>query len=162
MDSGLKDETVYTLMARTAGFMVNEGSAYPACANSDRCKKKVREENGLWHCMSCNSASNTCVWRYTMHTKWSGTGGTFWATLFDEQAEKLLEVPAGSFIQMPFEEQKAITQKYEMVEYKMMLRAKMEEYNGEIKPRFSIISLTPIEESDLISKMLADIAASSA
>ena len=162
MESGFKDELVYTLMARTASFLVNEGSAYPACSNTDRCKKKVREENNLYYCMSCNTSSNTCVWRYTLHTKFSGDGGVFWSTLFDDQAEKLLGVPAQSFIQMPFEEQKALTQKFELMEFKMMLRAKIEEYNGELKPRFSILNLTPIEESDLIDKMLADITSANA
>lgn len=157
LDSGFKEECVYQLMGRTAQFMCSEGSAYPACSNSDRCKKKVREENNLWYCMSCGSSSNTCVWRYTMHTKFTGTGGTFWATLFDDQAEKLLSTPASAFVQMPFEEQKQLTQKFELLEFKLTLRAKMEEYNGEIKPRFSILSLVPFEESDLIAKMMKDI-----
>lgn len=97
-DSGYKDSIVYTLMGRTQTFMLNDNSAYPSC--SEKCKKKVQKDNDLYTCLSCNTSSNTCVWRYMLHTKFSGTGGTFWATLFDEQAAKLLKTDAGAFREM--------------------------------------------------------------
>lgn len=103
-DTGFKDETVFTLFGRTAQFNINDNSAYPSCSNQDKCKKKVREENSLYHCIGCNTSSNTCVWRYMLHTKFSGTGGTFWATLFDDQAVKIFGIPAADFKQMPFDE----------------------------------------------------------
>ena len=162
IDAGYKDEAVFSLMGRTMTFMINDNSAYPSCSNSDKCKKKVREENSLYHCMACNTSSNTCVWRYMLHTKFSGTGGCFWATMFDEAAAQLLQTSAEAFKQMPFEEQKALSSSCEFQEFKLVVRAKMEEYNGEIKPRITVLSMTPFEESDLLAKMQAEIDAAKA
>lgn len=132
---------------------------YNACPT---CSKKVVElGNGQWSCEKCNTTHSNCNRRYLLTLTLADHTGNNWATLFNEQAEKLLGVKAEQLYQYrQAGDDTSFESVFERSLFKTViarLRVKQEMVNDEQRQRSSCVAFELVDLVDESAKMLAAI-----
>lgn len=135
--------------------------AYPACA-SENCNKKVVEEpDGTWRCEKCDVNHPKPQWRYMLTISVMDESGQLWLTLFNDQAEQLLEIDASSLMEMKEsdpEQFSKTTQKVQMNEYDFRVRAREDNYNDVSRIRYTCANVHKLNykaEADFLADELS-------
>lgn len=137
---GMSEKGDYFNVKAAVSFLKVDNFAYPACA-SENCNKKVVEEpDGTWRCEKCDVNHPKPQWRYMLTISVMDESGQLWLTLFNDQAEQLLEIDASSLMEMKEsdpEQFSKTTQKVQMNEYDFRVRAREDNYNDVSRIRYT-------------------------
>lgn len=124
---------------------------YMACT---KCGKKVTGDE----CIACQVPMRNPNMKYLLtSTLIEDSTATRWVTAFDNVGSEFLGVSANDLAEKKTREgqdeqatmamlDKLLRPKYTSQEYKMRLRAKMEEYQGQLRPRVQVLSADPVEK----------------
>jgi replication factor A1 len=124
---------------------------YMACT---KCGKKVTGDE----CIACQAPMRNPKMKYLLtSTLIEDSTATRWVTAFDNVGSELLGVSADDLAEKKTREgqdeqatmamlDKLLRPKYTSQEYKLRLRAKMEEYQGQLRPRVQVLTADPVEK----------------
>ncbi|KAF2711644.1 replication protein-like protein A 70 kDa DNA-binding subunit [Pleomassaria siparia CBS 279.74] len=137
--------------------------AYPACS-TPKCNKKVTEnEPNLWWCEKCQMNSPKPQWRYILSIMVADHTGSIWLSSFDEPGQMIIGMPANDLIAMQDQanedDNKNNTGFHEAVNnatckmFNFKVRAKMEMYQDQPKPRYQIQSLHSLNFAQEANKL---------
>jgi replication factor A1 len=87
------------MVSATIGYVRSENFAYPACA-MEGCAKKAIENGDSWRCEKCDREFPAPEYRYTLKVSMMDHTGTAWLSMFNDQAQRILGMPAGDLIQL--------------------------------------------------------------
>ncbi|OWB73514.1 hypothetical protein B5S31_g3260 [[Candida] boidinii] len=148
----------------TVTYLKTDNFSYPACLN-DGCNRKVLEQpDGTWRCEKCQANHDHPNHRYILTCSVLDETGQLWLTLFDNEATKLIGMSAGDLIQLKENEntsfKKLIDTHISMKEFAFRLRARLDEYNGQERVRYTVSGLSELDfknESEALCKKLDEI-----
>ncbi|XP_055353663.1 replication protein A 70 kDa DNA-binding subunit-like isoform X2 [Paramacrobiotus metropolitanus] len=124
-----------------------DNTLYRACVNSG-CSKKVTDQgNGTFRCEKCNTENDSFVWRLMLTVQVADCTGSAYATVFQENAEKVLQQDAQSLGEMKTQDatvfEKAINNcQFQAFMFKM--KVKTESYNDEWRRKYTVITAEPL------------------
>lgn len=131
-------EAIITNLNREGTWMYN------ACPKDD-CKKKVTQDHvGGWRCEKCNVTYPECNPRYVLSMTASDATGKLWVSLFNDEAAKVLGMPAKDLQQLSTQDQKAFERVFENALYQtvtMKVKARNETYQEAERVKFSAMTL---------------------
>ncbi|KAM9907026.1 hypothetical protein OXX69_006572 [Metschnikowia pulcherrima] len=154
---GGKEKPDYFSVKASINFVKADNFCYPACNNQveqpgrgpSACNRKViQESNDQWRCERCNLTFPEPHYRYILSCSLVDHSGQMWATLFDEEATKLLKISAGELINLKEDADSSeftkLISSVTMTEHTFRVRAKQDSYNGMTKVRYQVVSLTEL------------------
>lgn len=147
--SELKDgHTDYGTTKATIMFIKDESLYYEACP-SDGCNKKVSmESNGTYRCERCNYTYPNCNYRYMFSMHIGDMTGQIWASIFNESGNRLFGMPAEELKNMSTEspqEVHSLVKDLISKEFVFSLRGRDDEYNGELRRKFTVNDASPVD-----------------
>lgn len=160
----------YFTVKASINFLKSDNIAYPACNNEvnntgrgpSPCNRKVIQEgDGSWRCERCNLTYPEPHYRYILSTSIVDHTGQIWVTLFDEDATKLFDMSAGDLLRLKEDDvafQKTVKAAV-MKEFNFRLRAKQDSYNGTVRTRYQVSSLTNLNYAAECSALVKDLEA---
>lgn len=168
---GTKEKPDYFSIKATINYIKTDNFCYPACnneVNSGRgpspCNRKViQESDGSWRCERCNLTYAEPHYRYILNCSIMDHSGQIWATFFDEEGKKLFQKTASELMNLKQLEENEdhlfleIVSGVTMKEFNFRLRARQESYNGNMRVRYNIVSLSEVDfeaESQHLAKQL--------
>lgn len=126
--------------------------SYTACP-TDGCNKKVIEEGpNMWRCEKCSRVYDHCDHRYILSLQVADHTGQTWLNAFNETGEQLLGKTAEELYYLRQSDEAAYGNVFKEAlfkSYMFRIRAKQENYQGEMKLRCNILaalSITPEDE----------------
>ncbi|KAM7266950.1 hypothetical protein ACFE04_009116 [Oxalis oulophora] len=131
---------------------------YRACKT---CNKKVTEAmgSGYW-CEGCQKNDEECSLRYILMAKVSDASGEAWVSAFNQEAEKILGLPAEDLDKLRSEE----GDEYQMtlkqvtwVPHLFRVSVAQNEYNNEKRQRVTVRSVAPVDYAAETKFLLDDI-----
>ncbi|KAL0270274.1 UNVERIFIED_CONTAM: hypothetical protein PYX00_007739 [Menopon gallinae] len=135
----------------------SENCVYKACPQQE-CKKKMTDMgNGMYRCEKCARDFDNFSYRLLLNAQISDYTGSTWATVFHDEAQKLLGVDAqviGSGIDEKLESYKNYFTKLNFKKYQMRLRTKMEAYNDEKRLKSTVVNLEPLDYKAYTRRLL--------
>lgn len=171
---GAKEKPDYFSIKATINYIKSDNFCYPACNNEvnngrgpSSCNRKViQESDGSWRCERCNLTYAEPHYRYILNCSIMDHTGQIWATFFDEEGKKLFQKTASELMNLKqleenedhlfMETVSAVTMK----EFNFRLRAKQESFNGNMRIRYNIVSLSDVDysaESQYLAKELESV-----
>eukprot|EP00960_Hanusia_phi_P056962 763411-Hanusia_phi.AAC.1 len=130
---------------------------YPANPEN---KKKVVASGDVWIDESTGTQIDTCQRRYISTFAFMDLTGRQWLTCFDEHAQMILGKSADELYELECTDKVAFEGVWKAAyfkEYMIKVRAKAEEYKGETRAKYSVMSLEPVnyvtESQHLISEI---------
>lgn len=160
LELGTKDKYDYFSLKATINYFKTDNFCYPACNNEvnvnsrgpSPCNRKViQESDGSWRCERCNLTYAEPHYRYILNCSIMDHTGQLWATLFDEEATKLFNMSAKDLLKMKLMEDNGdnefmkLVNSITMKEFSFRLRAKLESYNGNMRIRYNVVSMSDID-----------------
>lgn len=158
---GTKEKPDYFSIKATINYIKTDNFCYPACNNEvntgrgpSSCNRKViQESDGSWRCERCNLTYSEPFYRYILNCSIMDHTGQIWATFFDEEGKKLFQKTASELMHLKqleenddhlfLESVTAVTMK----EFNFRLRARQESFNGNMRIRYNIVSLSDVDYS---------------
>lgn len=137
---------------------------YKACV-VESCKKKVRDlNNGFYHCDKCDKDMPTFQYRMILSINIGDVSGDCWASVFQEQGEKILGIKTEELGKL-FEEENngissAFTSKLEKApqqSFYFRLGSKQEVYNNQSRVKnivYNIAAIDPVKHSKLLLQQI--------
>jgi len=158
---GLGDKPDYVGVKALCTLIKKETVVYMMCPE-DKCGKKVIDENnGTYRCEKCNKTHNSYKWAYMVSAEISDTTGSQWITVFRNEAEALLGVPADEFGKHKLNQSESIiddiVRKAMNHERIFKLRCKAEQYNDERKIKFTCVSVNEIDWPSQARRLIDEI-----
>lgn len=172
LELGTKEKPDYFSLKATINYFKTDNFCYPACNNevnvSSRgptpCNRKViQESDNSWRCERCNLTYEEPHYRYILNCSIMDHTGQIWATLFDDEAKKLFNMSAGELMKLKQLEENEVhdflrlVNSITMKEYNFRLRAKQESFNGNMRIRYNVMSVSDVDfnaESVHLAKLL--------
>lgn len=160
LELGTKEKPDYFSLKATINYFKTDNFCYPACNNevnvSSRgptpCNRKViQESNNAWRCERCNLTYEEPHYRYILNCSIMDHTGQLWATLFDDEAKKLFNMSASDLMKLKQLEDNEVHDFLKLVnsitmkEYNFRLRAKQESFNGNMRVRYNVMSITDVD-----------------
>lgn len=150
----LGDRPEYCSLVATITFIKTDTPLfYTACPKED-CNKKVIEEGpSIWRCEKCNRTYDRCDYRYILNLQVSDHTGQIWINTFNDSGNMIIGKTAeemNNLKQIDENQFNEIIKQASFKDYTFRIKIKQENYQGEVKIRNSIISLSSpnfIEES---------------
>lgn len=118
----------------------------------------------MFRCEKCQRTFDSCLHRYVLSLHVADMTGQTWVNAFNEAGEALLGQPASDMVALRDADRAAFDRAIKnatFTSWRLKLRAKQETYQGELKPRLSVISMVPIpsaQETGLLLDSVAKIA----
>lgn len=160
MDLGAGEKPDYFATKATINYFKTDNFAYPACNNEvnvsargpTSCNRKViQESDGSWRCERCNLTFPEPHYRYILNCSIMDHTGQIWATLFDNEAKTLFKMSAGELIELKEREINDVHDFAKLVstitmkEFAFRLRAKQENYNGNMRVRYNVVGISDVD-----------------
>lgn len=156
---GMTEQPDYFSIKATIVFFKQENAFYPACP-SDGCNKKVIEDNeGGWRCERCDKSFLKPQFRYIVTISVNDHTGQIWLNCFDDVGRQIIGRSADDIAQIKEENQQAalnIFHEANCKSYIFRVRAKQDSYNGAVRVRYQVLSVSPINWAHEC-KLLTDI-----
>lgn len=160
---GLGDKPDYISCRATVMQLRNDKTKppwYMACAT---CNKKVQDSgNGLFSCEKCNNEQATAIPRYILSAVVADATGAQWVSMFNEQAEAVLQVKADQMNQWL---QSGMEQQYEAAfkaaqhkQFSWKIRARAELQQDERRLRCQVVECAPVDFVKETQLLLEEIA----
>lgn len=151
------NELTYSTIQGTVMFLKEDALWYASCQGEGCNKKVIMEDNGSYRCERCNKVYGDCDYRYMVSLHLGDFTGQLWATLFDEVATSFFGLSAKEMKIMsdesPDELQSLIKGMY-FKEYFFKLKAKQDNYNDEVRTRYTGLSVEHLDISKESRKLL--------
>lgn len=151
-------------------YVKPDNFCYPACNNEvnttgrgpSPCNRKViQESDGQWRCERCNLTFAEPHYRYILSALILDHTGQIWVTLFDDEAQKLLNTPAGRLMELRQDEESGeftkVVQSVTMHEYNFRVRAKQDSYNGTTRTRYQVNSVSELDYNAECSSLVKEL-----
>ncbi|SCU82414.1 LADA_0C05094g1_1 [Lachancea dasiensis] len=157
---GMSEKGDYFNIRAAVNFLKVDNFAYSACANEGCNKKVIQDSDGTWRCEKCDANHEKPQWRYMLTISVLDETGQLWMTLFNEQAELLLGMDAGSLMDLKendADEFSKATQKIQMYQYDFRVRAREDHYNDQTRIRYSAANVHNLDykaEADFLAEEL--------
>ncbi|KAF2445795.1 replication protein-like protein A 70 kDa DNA-binding subunit [Karstenula rhodostoma CBS 690.94] len=134
--------------------------AYPACS-TEGCNKKVIEENsGEWWCEKCQKKWPEPLFRYVLGINVSDHTGQMWLSCFDDTARTIMGMSANDLMKLKNDSEENSTQNFNNVmqegtckTFNFRVKAKMETYNDQPKPRYQVTGLNTLNYAQEANKL---------
>ncbi len=150
----------YSTTAYVTAFR-KENALYKSCGNAGNdgktCQKKVQDQgNETYRCEKCNTVNNSFRWRIILSFSLADATGNQWATAFQEEAEKILDMGAtelGNLMTDDNDRYNLVFQQacFKRLNFKMSCRP--DNYNGEQRVRHMVRGISSIDVDERISMM---------
>lgn len=151
--TGLHKDTKTTYFT-ARGFITkakDQNALYKACPK-ETCKKKMTERDegsGEYYCEKCSETYYNCKHCLILQVSVTDASGSIWSSIFGEDGEKLMGYEAEELYNLLQQgNQKRYEDAFKAVEYKPMvfkLATKVNEYQGDMRLRTSILSCGPLD-----------------
>ncbi|CAI6335171.1 unnamed protein product [Periconia digitata] len=141
----LLDAPVYINLQASIVYVKSVSFAYPACA-SEGCNKKVLEENpNEWRCEKCQMTHPEPKYRYILSINVADHTGSMYLSCFDDTAQLIVGTDANSIQRLRQDDEENGTKNADLrlreacgQTVNFTVRAKMETYQNEPKPRYQV------------------------
>lgn len=144
---GMTEQPDYFSVKATIVFFKQENAFYPACP-ADGCNKKVIEDNeGGWRCERCDKSFPRPQYRYIVTISVNDHTGQIWLSCFDDVGRQIIGKSADDIVQLKEENEQAalnIFHEANCKSYIFRVRAKQDSYNGAVRVRYQVMSVSPI------------------
>ncbi|XP_020596054.1 replication protein A 70 kDa DNA-binding subunit B [Phalaenopsis equestris] len=156
---GQEKPVFFSIKAYVSFIKQDQTMWYRACKT---CNKKVTDAvgSGYW-CEACQKNDDQCSLRYIMVMKISDSSGEAWASVFNEQAEKIVGCTADELDRIKFEEGE---DKFQLklkeatwIPHLFRVSVSLSEYMNERRQRITVRAQAPIDCSAEIRYMLEEI-----
>jgi replication factor A1 len=157
---GMGEKADYYTTKATFIFFKKDGNVlYPGCKG---CMKKLIDEgNGYYRCEKCNTSTNEFDWRSILTANIADWSDNCWATLFNETAEQVLNIPMQQLGTLKESgDEQAYTNVFAGANFSsalLKMRVKMESYNDETRLKHILQAVTPINPVEHGHRLLTDI-----
>ncbi|KAI4677415.1 uncharacterized protein J4E84_009100 [Alternaria hordeiaustralica] len=156
----LQDTPTWLSLRASVLYVKNTTIAYPACSNTG-CNKKVIEENpGAWWCEKCQATYPEPQYRYVLSVNVGDHTGTLWLSCFDEAGQDIVGMSANDAMKIKMEDDENNTQNFMNVmqeatckTFNFRVRAKMETYQDQPKPRYQVQNLNKLNYAAEANKL---------
>ncbi|KAF2268482.1 replication factor-a protein [Lojkania enalia] len=157
----LQDVPSYFSVKASVVFISDNPVAYPACKTLN-CNKKVIEENVKeWWCEKCQKKWEKPEYRYVIRINVIDHTGQLWMNCFDEVGRLIIGIPADDIMAIKDQDDEKQTKNFDTVlqqdatckTYNFRVRAKMEMYNEQPKPRYQVLNVYPLNFSQECNKL---------
>lgn len=159
MDLGHGEKADYFQVLGTILLYRSENGIYKACPKED-CKKKVVEDNGMYHCAKCNREYPNFKYLLLGSANIADWSGNIWLTLFSSEAEKVLGMSSqavGEAIERDPQALAEIADKAHLKEFLFKCRTKMEYFNDENRLRIVALKVEPVNYKEYNSYLISQI-----
>ncbi|KAF2661656.1 replication protein-like protein A 70 kDa DNA-binding subunit [Lophiostoma macrostomum CBS 122681] len=155
--------TYFSLKASVVFVKHNSTIAYPACRTTTptACNKKIVEENpDEWWCENCSKRWDKPEWRYILSISVADHTGNLYLSCFDEAGRMIIGMSANEVMEMKDEDEPKFLTTMQDATCKMFnfrVRAKMETYQDQPKPRYQVQSIMPLnyaQEANRLAELL--------
>ncbi|KAG5636412.1 hypothetical protein H0H81_008152 [Sphagnurus paluster] len=143
---GQQDKADYFSMRGTIMHIKADNICYPACPTAG-CSKKVIDVNGSWRCEKCNKSFDAPEYRYIMSLAVADWSGQAWLQGFNDVGVAVFGMPANDLVEIRDNNEakfNVILHKANCTTYNFACRAKQDEYNGTMRTRYGISSISPL------------------
>ncbi|TBU15764.1 replication factor A protein 1 [Ordospora colligata] len=151
------NELHYSSIQGTVMFLKEDGLWYASCPGEGCNKKVAMEGNGCYRCERCNMAYEECNYRYMVSMHLGDFTGQMWVNLFDEVATSLFGITAKEMKTMsedsPADLQSLIKGMY-FKEYVFKVKSKQDNYNDEIRMRYTVLNVNELDTSKESKRLL--------
>ncbi|RIB05329.1 hypothetical protein C2G38_2118650 [Gigaspora rosea] len=142
---GSGERADYFSTKATVLFIKKENICYPACPT---CKKKVLEDGDEYRCEKCSRNYPAPDHRYIMTFSVADFSDNAWFQCFNEGGLVIMEREAKDMIQFSKENTELYEECIEQAclkSYEFRCRAKTENYNEQIRIRYTVTGIAPID-----------------
>ncbi|CCH45720.1 Replication protein A 70 kDa DNA-binding subunit [Wickerhamomyces ciferrii] len=151
LELGLGEKPDYFTIKSSVNFLKTDNFSYPACS-SEGCNRKVIEQHdGTWRCEKCDINHAVPLYRYILTISVVDPTGQLWVTLFEDQAKALLGYSANDLVKYKEEDNSlftSIVSKIQMNEFEFRIRARQDNYNGQVRIRYNAVNVNKIDFSN--------------
>jgi len=151
LELGLGEKPDYFTIKASVNFLKTDNFSYPACS-SEGCNRKVIEQHdGTWRCEKCDINHAVPLYRYILTISVVDQTGQLWVTLFEDQAKALLGYSANDLVKYRDEDNNqfaSIISKIQMNEFEFRIRARQDNYNGQVRVRYNAMNVNKIDFSN--------------
>jgi len=149
----------FTTRAYIMAFRKEGKIYYTACPET--AKKVTEAGDGQWLCEATGKYYDHCDYRYILGFNVHDVTNSAWFATFNEGGEALLGRPAQEMAMLqnndPTEYDDVLAQhRYELFSFRV--RVKQEEYNGEVRPKYNVMAMSPVEYAAETKLIVDDLA----
>jgi len=149
----------------TVTFFSKDKALYKACGKEvetgKHCMKKVLEQgDGTYRCEKCAEEKPTFQWRMMLQLNIADCTDNTWASCFQDQAEKLLNITSAELGQM-FESDEdrynAVFSEATFKSYNFRMRVKSDTYNDETRLKHTVVDVSEQNWPEFCKKLITEI-----
>lgn len=134
-----------TVNAAVAAINPDQSMWYLACPENNR---KVVEQDGGYYCEYDGRTYATATRRYIMQARFTDASGELPVQIFNDQAEILLGRSADAASEVRDSDPtrfSALIKGATWTEWVLRVKAQAQEYNGEIRQRYAVVEIKPVD-----------------
>ncbi|KAF8623485.1 hypothetical protein AX15_006268 [Amanita polypyramis BW_CC] len=156
---GMNDKADFFSAKATIMHIKSDNIWYPGCPTPS-CTKKVMEINGNWRCEKCDQSFPKPEYRYIISLAAADWSGQAWLQGFNDVGVAIFGMSADDLVQIKENDEakyNAILHRANCQTYNFVCRAKQDNYNDQIRIRYGISRILPLdykEESKLLIEAL--------
>ncbi|CDH49356.1 replication factor-a protein 1 [Lichtheimia corymbifera JMRC:FSU:9682] len=155
---GQGDAVDFFSVRATLAFIRQENTSYPSCPE---CKKKLMQENDdSWRCEKCNKFYPQPQWRYILGATIEDSTASIFVNIFDELGAFLIGMSADEMQkhkESDPESHNRFLKKAIFQTYNFKGRAKLESYNDNTRPRYTLFEATPLDFKEECKEILGEL-----
>ncbi|KAF2115515.1 hypothetical protein BDV96DRAFT_493272 [Lophiotrema nucula] len=163
-ESYLQDTPSYFTLKASVVYVKNTMVAYPAC-KTPNCNKKVIDENpNEWWCEKCQLKWDSPEYRYVLNVNVADHTGQLWLSCFDDAGRMIVGMPANDLMDIKEKDDENSTTNFMTAmqdatckTFNFRVRAKMETYQDQPKPRYQVLNIYNLnfaQECNKLSQLL--------
>ncbi|KAF2734725.1 replication protein-like protein A 70 kDa DNA-binding subunit [Polyplosphaeria fusca] len=151
-ESYLQDAPSYFNMKGSIMFVKHTMVAYPACQTPNCNKKVIDEQQNEWWCEKCQTKWDKPLYRYVLQVNVSDHTGQIWLSCFDDSGRIIMGMAGDDLMSKKEGDEENGTHDFDAAlqdatchTYNFRIRAKMETYQDQPKPRYQVMSITKLD-----------------
>lgn len=149
---------IFVIKATVSTIMTSGTMYYASCPD---CNKKVIEDtSGSFTCEKCNKSVDKPIHRYVLSVCLNDETDQIWSSCFEETGSTILTVSADELHDAKMNDLNLydhLTSKFPRLEYLFKIRAKQDIYNDNIRVRYSVIAVSPLNYVDEATRLLNEL-----
>ncbi len=147
---GASERPDYFRIKASIRFIRDQAIAYPACAEEGCNKKVIETSSGTWRCESMDKEFDNPVYRYIITISVVDHTDQLWLSCFDDVGRILFGKPANEVVNLKENYPQSFSNVISEAtgkEYEFRVRAKQDNYQGQERIRYQVLSASPINYS---------------
>jgi replication factor A1 len=153
-------EMPFSAVRATVMFFKEDTMMYESCKEEGCTKKVYKNEFGEYRCEKCDKTFYDCNYRYMISVNISDSTGQLWGTLFNDQAVLLFSLTSDQFREMAendANQSQMFIKKFLYKDYIIKLRSRQDNYNDEVRMRYNISDIRPVNYAEEARKNILNI-----